>query len=188
MTYGGRTWLRSTCPATLARKPGTGRIDGVVGGSDRTTSVPIPGLAPTAVDGACAWSARKGNVGVELNRERRFTIRTGSTNGAPAADPGPDRRGRLGPVALDGRASCDPDGHALRYAWQITSAPAGSAWKLDRPHTSTPALEVDRLGTYRVRLVVTDERGKRSSAREVVIQVGNPCRSFEHQGDLRCEP
>ena len=114
--------------------------------------------------------------------------RSGSTGSAgsrsaplpatPAPPPMPVRTGAWSPeptVTLDGRASCDADGDSLTPRWELVSAPAGSGWSLDGATTWAPRLEADRVGPYRVRLVVTDANGARSLEQEVVVVAGGTC-------------
>ncbi len=50
-------------------------------------------------------------------------------NPPPTADAGPDRVAALGSaVRFDGRASTDPEGAPLSYAWKLIDAPYGSAF------------------------------------------------------------
>jgi hypothetical protein len=150
--------------ATTARTPTTATVGG------------LP-FVPRAVDGACGFAiGRDGSVTVDLTRDGRATLRSGRGNGRPAADAGPDRRAGVGATArLDGRASCDPDGHALTPEWELVSAPAGSAWALTGADGWQPRLALDRAGPYRVRLTVTDARGAVSDEAEVTIVAGDRC-------------
>jgi hypothetical protein len=113
---------------------------------------------------------------VQLGRNRHFTLRAAPGNGAPAADPGADvSTGPGSIVALNGDASCDPDGDELTPSWRLLSAPAGSDWDLDGEATWTPQLHADRPGPYRVELVVTDENGVASIPVETTVWAGTRC-------------
>lgn len=62
-------------------------------------------------------------------------------------------------IRLDGSASTDPDGDALRYRWTFATRPTGSALTDADIQDSTSALasfKADVSGTYGVRLVVRD--------------------------------
>jgi len=62
-------------------------------------------------------------------------------------------------VALDGRASYDPEGTDITYAWEIVSAPPGSSVNtanLQGADTGTPSFTWDEVGLYTARLVVSD--------------------------------
>jgi hypothetical protein len=83
------------------------------------------------------------------------TITTENT--APVADAGPDQTAFVfDTVTLDGSASSDVDGDPLTYEWTFGSVPSGSAALLDDPTAVMPSFEIDRPGSYFVRLVVHD--------------------------------
>ena len=96
-------------------------------------------------------------------------------NQAPVANAGPDQTVHPGAaVSLTGNQSADPDGHTpLTFAWSIAEAPAGSLAELDDPTSVTPSFTPDVLGTYRIRLVVTDALGLPSEPDEVVVSTEN---------------
>lgn len=78
-------------------------------------------------------------------------------NRAPLAHAGSDQSVRAGmPVTLDGRASADPDGDPLRYAWTLAVRPAGSAAFLDGANSAAPSFTADMAGDYVATLVVHD--------------------------------
>ncbi len=52
--------------------------------------------------------------------------------------------------------SSDPDGDPMAFGWSILSAPAGSLAPLSSTTSATPSFTPDKVGTYVVRLVVTD--------------------------------
>ncbi|GAO04596.1 PKD domain-containing protein [Anaeromyxobacter sp. PSR-1] len=90
----------------------------------------------------------------------------------PTASIGPDREGSRGiAVALDGRASADPDGDALTYAWALVSRPAGSAAAFGGATLSQASFTPDVYGAYVVRLTVT--AGGLSAQDEATITVRN---------------
>jgi hypothetical protein len=141
-------------------------------------SVVVDGLpfVTATVDGACAVARAGSAVTVALNRERRVELRAGAGNARPAADAGPFQRVAPGTtVRLDGRASCDLEGTPLTPSWELVSAPAGSSWTLTGSDTFQPSLVADRVGPYRVRLVVTDGAGARSLEQEVLVVAGPRC-------------
>ena len=164
-------------PGTLGLRMGDGRADVVAYTSAAQVRVGDVGFRPARVDGACGMTVLEdGRTVVRLNRERRFTLLATAGNGRPAADAGADQRVEAAStVTLDGRASCDADGDALSPRWELVSAPAGSSWTLDGAATWAPRLEADRVGPYRVRLVVTDAHGARSLEQEVVVVAGDRC-------------
>src|SRR4029079_18566910 len=84
-------------------------------------------------------------------------ITVAANNRPPVADAGPDQvAARTATVRLDGSASSDPDGAALRFAWTLLSRPDGSAAALSDPASANPTFVADRNGTYVAQLVVDD--------------------------------
>jgi RHS repeat-associated protein len=81
----------------------------------------------------------------------------GVANTAPVANAGPDQnvaRGAL--VTLDGSASFDADGNALRYEWTLLSRPPASLAVLTNPTAVKPTFVADEPGTYQLQLIVYD--------------------------------
>lgn len=96
--------------------------------------------------------------------------------GVPVADAGPDQVGvPVGSLAvLDGTASYDPDSAPnplLTYAWNIASAPVGSAALIVDATVANPQFTPDIPGTYSVDLVVND--GATDSAPDSVMVTTN---------------
>lgn len=159
---------------TLSVRRNPGRADLVLGIADPRVDVAGLGFVPARADGACGWSVRNGVVEVRLNGERRVVLRAAGGNSRPAADAGPDRRVQPGALlTLDGTASCDANGDALTPRWELVSAPAGSAWSLTGATGWNPKLRADRVGPYRVRLIVTDPKKAQSLESEVVVIAGD---------------
>lgn len=76
---------------------------------------------------------------------------------------------------LSGEASSDADGTVVAWAWTVLERPAGSGFAVP-PAPSTPdgarvSIRPDLLGTYRVRLVVTDDDGLESEPAEYSFEV-----------------
>jgi len=89
-------------------------------------------------------------------------------NRPPQASAGPDQTAYYGQtVVLDGSHSVDPDSDPLHYAWSLTAKPLGSTAVISDPALVNPSFRVDRLGDYRVSLVVND--GQVDSAPDTVI-------------------
>jgi hypothetical protein len=76
----------------------------------------------------------------------------------PVADAGLSQSAILGElVSLDGSGSYDLNkGDTLTYGWSVASAPAGSAAQIGNPAAMSTAFVPDRVGSYRIQLVVSD--------------------------------
>ena len=177
LRYDGATLVETASHGSLGIRPEAARAEVVADTRDESVAVRGLAFAPRAADGACAIAADGDATRVALNRSRVVVLRADAGNSAPAADAGASpRRAALGSaLELDGRASCDLDGDALGFAWELVSAPAGSAWSLADSDGPTPTLTIDRRGPYRVRLVVTDAVGAASRPSEIVVYGGNAC-------------
>ncbi|MDX2165600.1 MAG: heparinase II/III family protein [Deltaproteobacteria bacterium] len=178
LVYAGRRRIGASAPGTLGVRYAAERLDVVADAPDSAFQLHAVPFVAAAADGACAFRVDGEDIAtVVVGRDRRVTLRAATGNSAPAADPGPPQTVDAPPqvVRLDGRGSCDADGEALTPQWELTSAPAGSAWSLQEADTWTPALFVDRNGPFRVRLVVTDARGATSRPMEVLVLAGDRC-------------
>jgi hypothetical protein len=89
-----------------------------------------------------------------------------AVNEPPVADAGPDFEVMLAlsTHGLDGRASRDPEGHALTYRWTQTVGPAAAI--ITDPGSSTSGFILPAEGLYTFQLVVND--GVQDSAPDVV--------------------
>lgn len=103
-------------------------------------------LAPRAV----AWICRKdaGEAGCALDR-RAKSISAGVSE----------------PLGLEGRDSFDPEGGPLTYQWQVTEMPGANPPLLffdaeaRAAGMTTGDVEIELVGRYLIRLLVTDDRG-----------------------------
>ncbi len=75
---------------------------------------------------------------------------------------------------LDGSGSVDPDGTALSYDWELTSAPKDSELTTDdieEVSDESPQVRSDVTGNYTFGLTVSDELGNESEQDEVTLVV-----------------
>ena len=85
------------------------------------------------------------------------TVSISTVNSAPVAHAGPDQTHVIHTtVTLNGSGSSDINGDPLTYSWAFVSRPQDSTAALANPTSVTPSFEMDRSGTYVVRLVVHD--------------------------------
>ncbi len=98
----------------------------------------------------------------------------GTGNRAPVANAGAAQTVAVGAtVSLDGRASSDPDGDALTYAWTLIR-PSGSAATLTGPSSSQSSFVADVAGTYTATLTVRDGTSPNSASVVITVQGGTP--------------
>lgn len=85
------------------------------------------------------------------------TITSSRANSAPIANAGQDQNvPTRSTVTLDGRGSTDADGDTLKFDWNLTSKPAGSAASLSTNTQSVTNFTADVAGTYVATLIVND--------------------------------
>jgi hypothetical protein len=107
------------------------------------------------------------NDGTVNSTPDTVTITTTGGNTPPVANAGPDQTVQAGStVQLDGSASKDPDGNALRYQWALTVKPTGSKVTLSNATTMMASFIADMPGQYVGQLTVND--GMVSSAPDTV--------------------
>lgn len=171
--------LRASTVGNIGIRPGTVDADVLAQLPDRHIAVSGLEFVPHAADGACALTAGSvagDAIALTTGRDGRVHLRADAGNSAPAADAGETRRVAVGEiVTLDDGASCDLDGDPLTAHWQLTSAPAGSAWSLTNEGEKRAALGIDRPGPYRVELIVSDAHGAASEPVELLLLAGSPC-------------
>ncbi|MEA1880589.1 MAG: PKD domain-containing protein, partial [Campylobacterota bacterium] len=92
-------------------------------------------------------------------------------NEIPVAHAGEDIRQDVDTrIVLDASASSD-DGTTLTYSWVFTNKPEESTATLTNSTSATPTFHADKVGTYRLELVVSD--GILTSTKDVVfVNVG----------------
>ncbi|MCB9643680.1 MAG: IPT/TIG domain-containing protein [Myxococcales bacterium] len=98
------------------------------------------------------------------------TINVASSNRAPTANAGQNVRVEVGnKVDLDGSGSTDPDaGDKLTYTWEVFKKPDGSSASLSDSSSEKPSITPDKVGSYGIRLTVSD--GALSASATVFIE------------------
>jgi len=89
---------------------------------------------------------------------------------AQSANPGNCVVAGSGMAMLNGSTSTDADGDPLSYKWQFVTMPYGSSAKLSDSTISNPWFTVDVMGSYVVRLTVSD--GSPSKGTQTITIVG----------------
>ncbi|MCF6150627.1 MAG: hypothetical protein E3K37_18520 [Candidatus Kuenenia sp.] len=90
----------------------------------------------------------------------------------PLADAGDNLAVKAGNlVKLDGSRSTDPDGDQLSYSWTFESKPADSRVRLSDSETATPAFTPDAIGTYIVKMTVSDGKDESSSTCTIEVEM-----------------
>ncbi len=98
----------------------------------------------------------------------KYTVR----NKPPVAQIKAPRDARINEkVELDGSASSDPEGKALKYIWGFLETPAGAAPRLSDPNGQKTSFTPKVSGLYVVQLVVVDPQGARSIPARAAIRV-----------------
>jgi alkaline phosphatase D len=105
--------------------------------------------------------------GQALSNVATVSLRSTGINQAPTADAGPDTTANEGAaVAFDGRASSDPDGDPLTYAWDFGDGATGTG--------ATTSHVYQDNGTYTASLTVTDTQGATGTDTRVVTVLNVP--------------
>ena len=92
--------------------------------------------------------------------------------GTPVANAGPDKVVLFGEnqtITLNGEASFDPNGDLLTHHWSLEAIPSGSTAELSKYIGPEVSLELDKIGTYRVGLIVDD--GVSRSSKDIITIV-----------------
>ena len=75
-------------------------------------------------------------------------------------------------VTLDGSASFDLDGRSMTYRWSLVQAPSGSRAMPADPEAPITSFVPDELGTYRLKLEVTDTALNTDSSEVRIVATG----------------
>ncbi len=104
------------------------------------------------------------------------TINVVSANRPPVANAGQNVRVEVGnKVDLNGSGSSDPDaGDKLTYTWEVFKKPDGSSASLSDSKIDKPSITPDKIGSYGIRLTVSD--GSLSASATVFVEavINNP--------------
>jgi len=132
--------------------------DPAISPSGTLTYTPAPPVSGTVtVFVSVTDSGGTANGGEDTSDTKEFTITVTPVNNPPTADAGVDQTATaLTTVSLDGSGSSDPDGDSLEYDWSFISRPTNSTATLAGATTSTPSFPADRVGTYQIKLTVSD--------------------------------
>lgn len=107
----------------------------------------------------------------------------GPTNQRPIAEAGtPVDQSADTAVQLNGTGSRDPDGDPISFAWTFSYVPEGSELQSkEKPFTKNNSgdagvttFQADKVGTYIVQLVVTDDKGNASAPDPVIVTIREP--------------
>ena len=111
------------------------------------------------------------------------TVTVDTTNTLPIARAGADQLNvPIGePVALDGSASSDDDGHVLTFFWSLTLKPSGSTATISDQAAIAPTFTPDRAGDYVAQLIVND--GFMNSAPDTLLAHANGLPIADAGGD-----
>jgi alpha-tubulin suppressor-like RCC1 family protein len=107
------------------------------------------------------------------------------SNRPPVADAGVDSDVTTSDtVQLNGSRSTDADGNTLTYAWSLIVSPTGSTAALISATSVQPSVVVDRSGTYRLVLQVSD--GYAMDADTVTLQASFSFTEISTAGSYTC--
>ncbi|NHZ36720.1 PKD domain-containing protein [Massilia rubra] len=98
-----------------------------------------------------------------------------SANAIPVANAGANQTAPVGTkVTLNGEASSDKNGDALKHTWTLVSKPPGSNTSVIGDGNVRPVLLLDAAGTYSVTLVVNDGKADSLPATVLITAVAPP--------------
>ncbi|MDE2016813.1 MAG: hypothetical protein KGI57_03810, partial [Hyphomicrobiales bacterium] len=165
---GEATW------ALVARPAGSKTELGVGADGRATLTVDVAGdyVVQVAVGGGGAGDGREGTDAGAGGGLRFATTVVSTSNVAPVADAGAERRVVPGAtVTLDGSRSTDVAGGALNYHWALISTPVGSAASLSAADAVRPDFVADIPGEYVAQLIVSDGTSQSRPSTVVISSV-----------------
>lgn len=96
-----------------------------------------------------------------------------TVNSPPVADAGEDQSIHVGILATLSGGGSDPEGDPVTFSWQFTQAPPGSQAVLNHPSSAAPSFIPDLMGSYTLKLIVTDAWGLASAPDYVTVSTKN---------------
>lgn len=102
------------------------------------------------------------------------SVQTEDINLPPLADAGDNQAVKVGGlVKLDGSRSKDPEGNQISYKWTFESKPDGSRASLADSETLAPSFTPDTIGTYIVKMTISDSENESSSTCTVEAEMSS---------------
>ena len=165
-------WLENALtreePFTLALESLDDPISGYAIGGPATLHLRTT-VEPGSVTGVCAASRDGQDLILELAAvPHAFSVTATAGNSTPVAATHTRLDGNVDTTLdLDATPSCDANGEALTYQWEVLRAPWSSTAQPAKPSAAQTAFTPDRYGDYRLQLTVSD--GKASDSVEVIL-------------------
>jgi len=123
------------------------------------------------------------NDGTVSSTSSSASVTASVLNAAPVANAGLPQSVLTGVmVTLDGSASSDADGDAIKFDWILVNRPAGSAAVLSAPSSAKPSFTADLVGNYVASLSVFDGKVYSTAAIVTVSAAAGNVAPVAHAG------